>query len=344
MTKTLLTALTALVLAAPAQALGFERIADGFESPVYVTSPPGDASTLYVVERAGRIRTTSGATVLDIRDRVWSEGEGGLLSMAFHPAFAQNRLFYVDYTDLDRDTHVTEYRMALDGTAAELRDILFVEQTYPNHKGGQLAFDRLGRLYVGMGDGGSNPDSPLVNDPENRAQDLSTRLGKLLRVDPLRSTQWKIVAYGLRNPWRFSFDGAGNLWLGDVGAGSYEEVDFLPRARLETLTNFGWSRFEGPRVYNPKVRLRGKGRLVAPTYVYTHGASSCGIAGGYVVRGRYWFGDVCSGAVWTFRTGPKGKASPITKADIVPGLVSFGMDGKGSLYAVSFDGAILMLR
>ena len=352
MVKTLLPALVfALVLAGSARAFEFQQVATGLASPVYVATTPTDPSTLYVVERAGALRIVrDGAvvgTLLDIRDSVWSEGEGGLLSVAFSPSYATNRLFYVDYTDLDRNTHVVEYRTGLDGRAepASARQLLFVHQVYPNHKGGQLQFDRQGRLYVGMGDGGSDADRPLLNDPDNRAQNLSTQLGKLLRVDPTKSTSWQVVAYGLRNPWRFSFDRTtGNLWLGDVGAGSYEEVNFLPSAQLARLTNFGWSHFEGPRVYNPKVKLRRAGTYVGPVYAYPHGQSSCGIAGGYVFRARYFFGDVCSGFVWNFKVGPKGKAGPINKVDTLAGLVSFGMSSAGTLYAVSLDGAVYEYR
>jgi glucose/arabinose dehydrogenase len=356
-----LAAVAALALPAGAAAYGFQPVATGFDRPVYVTSAPGDAATLYVVERGGTIRIVRGGqvvgTLLDIRSMVWSDptGEGGLLSVAFHPKYAQNHLFYVDYTDLNRNTHVVEYRtaggVAVPGSA---RQLLFVHQVYANHKGGQLQFDSRGRLYVGMGDGGSDPNRPLVNDPDNRAQNLSSKLGKLLRVDPLSSTAWHMVAYGLRNPWRFSFDSAtGNLWIGDVGAGTYEEVDFLTRARVEGLTNFGWSRFEGPHIYNPTVNLRGKGKLTDPVDVFTHNAGGCAIAGGYVyrgalvpqLRGRYLFGDYCLGSIWSFKAGPNGRASAVRYEGRVPSLVSFGQDSNGELYAVdNDDGVVYALR
>ena len=178
-------AAAALCLAAAAGAYDFVQVATGFDQPVYVTTAPNDPATLYVVERAGDIRIVRDGqlvgTFLDIRSQVWSGGEGGLLSVAFHPKYAQNHLFYVDYTDLAHRTHVTEYSSA-NGVAvpASARDLLVVAQKYPNHKGGDLQFDRRGRLYVGMGDGGSNDDS-LVNDPDNRGQDLKSRLGKLLQ-------------------------------------------------------------------------------------------------------------------------------------------------------------------
>ena len=364
--KTLLRLLAAvsvaLAAAGPAGAYSFQPIAAGFENPVYVTSAPGDAATLYVVERAGVIKIVRAGdvvgTLLDIRSGVWSdpEGEGGLLSVAFHPRYAQNHLFYVDYTDLNRDTHVVEYRTE-SGVAvpSSARELLFVDQVYPNHKGGQLAFDRRGLLYVGMGDGGSNPDVSTVNDPDNRAQDLTSRLGKLLRIDPLRAGgDWQMIGYGLRNPWRFSFDRqTGDLWIGDVGAGSREEVDFRTRASIGSLANFGWSRLEGEIVYNPKIKLQGKGKLVYPVWAYTHSLGSCAMIGGYVyrgarvpaARGRYFFGDLCSGVVWNFKVGKKGRASPVTRMPVhIPSVTSFGEDGNGELYAVSANGILFALR
>ena len=353
-------AAASLSLAAAAGAYDFVQIATGFAQPVYVTAAPDDPATLYVVERGGDVRILRdgqpAGTFLDIRSQVWSEGEGGLLSIAFHPRYAQNHLFYVDYTDLEHKTHVTEYRAA-SGIAvpSSARDLLVVAQPYPNHKGGDLQFDRAGRLYVGMGDGGTNPDSPVLNDPDNRAQSLATQLGKLLRVDPLTSTTWHIVGYGLRNPWRFSFDRAtGDLWLGDVGAGSFEELDFRPYKTLGQLANFGWSRFEGPLVYNPKVKLRGKGKLVVPVLSYSHDTASCSIIGGYVyrgtqvgaARGRYFFGDFCSGLIWSFKAGAQYRPTPIIRQfeGVIENLVSFGQGADGELYAVSIDGNIYALH
>jgi glucose/arabinose dehydrogenase len=353
-------AAAALCLVAAAGAYDFVQVATGFDQPVYVTTAPNDPSTLYVVERAGEIRIVrDGQSVgifLDIRSQVWDGGEGGLLSVAFHPKYAQNHLFYVDYTDLDHRTHVTEFSSA-NGVAvpASARDLLVVAQKYPNHKGGDLQFDRRGRLYVGMGDGGTNPGSPLLNDPDNRAQDLKSRLGKLLSVNPLVPSTWRVVGYGLRNPWRFSFDRAtGDLWLGDVGAGSYEELDFRPAKKLDQLANFGWSHFEGPAVYNPKVKLRGKGVVAVPVLSYDHNFGGCSIVGGYVyrgskvgaARGRYFFGDFCSGLIWSFKAGAQYRKTAIVKQleGTIQDLVSFGESADGELYAVSIDGSIYALR
>ena len=344
----------------------FRVIGKGFADPTYVTSAPTDPGTLYVVEQAGTIRTfRSGrivGTFLDIRDRVKSGDEFGLLSMAFHPDYVHNHLFYVDYTDRDGDTRVVEFR-ASDGVAdlSSARELLHVDQPYPNHKGGQLQFDRNGYLYVGMGDGGTNPaNGPTgIGDPENRAQNLDSQLGKLLRIDPTRpGSSWEIVGYGLRNPWRFTFDRlTGNLWIGDVGAARFEEIDFRPRQLVGELADYGWSRYEGLSLYNPSVQLDPRGKLVRPLWVYTHVASTspqpCGVIGGYVyrgrrvrsARGRYFFGDLCSGVVWSFRVGTRGRASGVsTLPRRVPNLSSFGEAANGELYALGLGGSLYALR
>jgi glucose/arabinose dehydrogenase len=351
----------------PKPSYSFKRIASGFASPTYVTSAPDDASSLYVVEQAGLIRVVRGGqatgTFLDIRDKVLFDGERGLLGMAFHPDYAQNHLFYVDYTDPRGDTRVVEYRSA-DGVAlpASARELLFVQQPYPNHKGGQLAFDRNGLFYVGMGDGGTNPDNgPTgIGDPENRAQNPDSRLGKLLRIDPTKpGATWETIAYGLRNPWRFSFDRTtGNLWIGDVGPARFEEVDFRSASRIGTVANYGWSRFEARATYNDAVALQGGTDVVFPTWLYHHtflgrGGGDCGVIGGYVyrgarvpaARGRYIFGDLCSGTIWSFRVGPAGRASKVaTMRGYVPALSSFGEAANGELYALGYRGGLFAFR
>jgi glucose/arabinose dehydrogenase len=350
----------------PAHPYSFQRITTALTSPVYVTSAPGNSAVLYVVEQAGTIRTVQKGrvtgTFLDLRDRVLSGGERGLLSMAFHPKYAQNHLFYVDYTDSKGDTRVVEFHAA-NGVAdpASARELLHVQQPYANHNGGQLAFDRQGYLYVGMGDGGTNPaNGPTgIGDPENRAQNLDSQLGKLLRIEPTRpGATWQTVGMGLRNPWRFSFDRkTGNLWLGDVGAAKFEEVDFRPRALLGTLADYGWSRFEGLSLYNSSIQLNPAGKLVRPVWVYSHSFSTnpspCGVIGGYVyrgervpaARGRYFFGDLCSGVIWSVKAGKKGIASKVsTVQGRVPDLSSFGEAANGELYAVGIGGSLYVLR
>jgi glucose/arabinose dehydrogenase len=336
-------------------AYAFRPLVTGLDSPVYVTAAPGQPGRLYVVEQPGRIRILQNGrvtgTFLDVRNLVVSGGEQGLLGLAFHPAFATNHRFYVNYTDTNGNTRVVEYRSNTDGTQAiadSARRLLFVRQPYPNHNGGNLQFDRKGLLYVGMGDGGSG------GDPGNRAQNLAVRLGKLMRINPLKAgARWQIVGYGLRNPWRFSFDrSTGDLWIGDVGQGSWEEIDYRARARIGKLANYGWNRYEGRSVYDDSNPLRRTGGLVFPTWVYSHDGGACSVTGGYVyrgtatpaARGRYFFGDYCSGHVWSFRVGKGRTSTAVTEPFSIADLSSFGEDGAGELYATSLNGTLYALR
>ena len=284
---------------------------------------------------------------LDVTSEVVSGGEQGLLSVAFHPDYAENGLLYVDYTDLNGDTRVVEFQALDDRTGvdpASGRVLLAIEQPYSNHNGGQLAFGPDGRLWVGMGDGGS------AGDPENRAQDLSSRLGKLLTLDVSESRPTpEIAAYGLRNPWRFAFDREnGDLWIGDVGQGEFEEIDRLPRAEVGNLTNFGWDVFEGDAAYEEK-EPNPEGRLVGPVAVYGHD-EGCSVTGGFVYRGdevpalegRYAYGDYCSGTVWSIAAD--GARESVRREPIeVDGLTSFGEDGQGELYAASSSGTVFRI-
>lgn len=328
--------------------LALEEVVSGLDSPLFVASAPGEESRLYVVEREGRIRVVEDGRLvdkpfLDIVDLVTSGGEQGLLSVVFHPDYAENGLFYVDYTDLAGDTRVVEYR-ASGPSPRKVRELLFVDQPYANHNGGQLHFGPDGLLYVGMGDGGAG------GDPEDRAQDLSERLGKLLRLDVDRpGAEWEVAAYGLRNPWRFSFDReTGDLFIGDVGQGAWEEIDFLP-AGARGLVNFGWDAFEGNHVYEDK-EPNDAGRLVAPVAEYSHDAG-CSVTGGYVyrgeavpaARGRYFYGDYCSGTVWSLEAHEGEVSRPRREPFTVASLASFGEDAGGELYLVSLDGAVYRL-
>ena len=231
-----------------ASAFRWKLVRSGFDSPLHVASTKSQPKRLYVVEQDGVIRVLVSGKLqrrpfLNIQSRITSGGEQGLLSVAFHPNFARNRLFYVNYTDRNGDTRVVQFqtnRSKTAGVASTARQLLFVGQPYPNHNGGQLAFGPDGLLYIGMGDGGSG------GDPENRSQNLSDRLGKLLKMHPTRrGARPQIDGYGLRNPWRFSFDReTGDLYLGDVGQGEWEEIDYV--ARNDTgLQNFGWNVYEG---------------------------------------------------------------------------------------------------
>ncbi len=292
------------------------------------------------VLEAGVLRDTA---FLDIHDLITTaDDEQGLLSMAFSPAYATNHLFYVDYTDVNGDTRVVEYQS--DGTSAlpdTARELLFVDQPYENHNGGQLQFGPDGKLYVGMGDGGSG------GDPDNNGQNLSTDLAKLLSTDPA-TPDWQIAGYGLRNPWRFSFDrGTGDLYIGDVGQDKYEEVDYRPAGAPPA--NYGWSRFEGNHTYK-KTPLDPTDPLVKSIVEYSH-KKGCAVIGGYVYRGpsipaalgRYFYGDLCSGTIWSFKLS-KGKANNSrTEKFTVSELDSFGEDAAGNLYLVSLGGAIYKL-
>jgi glucose/arabinose dehydrogenase len=336
---------------AAAPGLSLVRVAAGLDAPLHVAAPANEPNRLYVVEQAGRIVVLENGRrrtepFLDIRSLVRSGGEQGLLSVAFHPRYARNRRFYVDYTDRSGDTRVVEYRS--DGTRAlpaTAKQLLFIDQPYSNHNGGQLAFGRDGALYVGMGDGGGG------GDPQDRAQDASALLGKLIRLNVDRPAQRKITALGLRNPWRFSFDRAnGDLYIGDVGQNSWEEVDYLPRRQLGATINYGWDVYEGRGRYERKAL--GPGRLVQPVSVYANGPqNNCSVTGGFVyrgrnvpaARGRYFYGDYCSGIVWSFRIAA-GKARGLRRERFrLPALSSFGQDARGELYLVGHQGTIYRL-
>ena len=335
--------------------LRLERVASGLAAPLHLASTASEPGRLYVVEQEGRIRVVEDERLLpepflDIADLVRSGGEQGLLSLAFHPEYERNGLFYVDYTDVNGDTRVVEYEARAEGSPAKRRELLFVDQPYANHNGGQLAFGPDGLLYVGMGDGGAG------GDPENRAQDLGSRLGKLLTLDvDDRSADWRIAGYGLRNPWRFSFDReTGDLWIGDVGQNEWEEIDHTPR-ESPGLENYGWDVFEGRHLYEDK-EPNSRGHLVEPIAEYARPSGAyhpegCSVTGGFVYRGEaipaaqglYFYGDFCSGRVWSLepRDGrrPRVERQPFE----VPSLSSFGEDVAGELYLVSLRGRIFRL-
>jgi glucose/arabinose dehydrogenase len=277
-----------------------------------VTSAPGIGG-IVVVERGGRIRMVEGRkrhTFTSIGGLVSTGGERGLLSVAFHPRYATNHLFYVDYTDTDGNTRVVEYRS--DGARAipsSARQLFFEQQPFSNHNGGQLAFGPDGLLYIGLGDGGSG------GDPNNNGQTFTTKLAKIWKLDVNKpGAEPILVEYGLRNPWRFSFDRAtGDLDIGDVGQNAWEEIDYVARAQLGRPSNFGWAVYEGRRPYDQSRALDKRGPLVWPIAVYSH-ALGCSVTGGFVYRGkarrdlvgRYFYGDYCSGAIWSLRM-TKGK-------------------------------------
>jgi glucose/arabinose dehydrogenase len=330
--------------AASPSSLRLVRIVGGLERPVYATQAPGEPNRIYVVEQPGRIRVVERGRLratpfLNLVPRVESGGnEQGLLGLAFSPTYARDGTFYVNYSLRgDGDTIVARYRARNGRVVGTGRTILRVEQPYSNHNGGNLAFGPDGRLWVGLGDGGAG------GDPENRAQNMDTLLGKMVRLD-VRRTQPapEIVALGLRNPWRYSFDRrTGVLWIGDVGQGSLEEIDRLARPGTG-LVNFGWDVYEANARFEDKEL--GPGRLVQPVAQYGRGAG-CSVTGGYVYRGpsiprisgRYVFGDYCSGNIWSMPA----VGGPIRLESVkLPGLSSFGEGLRGELYAVGHEGVV----
>jgi glucose/arabinose dehydrogenase len=343
---------------AGAGAVALEEIGR-FEEPVYVAQPESDPSHLYVVERCGRVVRVlaeggGGRGFLDLSGSITCEGsEQGLLSVAFDPDYETSGLMYVYFTDPAGDARVVEYEADAGGNAADpqsARELLRVEDFASNHNGGQLQFGPDGLLYIGTGDGGG------AGDPERTAQDLDSPLGKILRIDPSGGGEPAVVAYGLRNPWRFSFDRtSGDLWIGDVGQDSLEEVDAASAAQVATLRpdiNFGWSAFEGTQRFNEDQDASG---ARPPVLEYPLGEASCAVTGGYVVRdrgvppllGRYVYGDYCAGELRSFSAQPAlrgGQATDDSAAGLhVPALSSFGEDTAGHVYAVSLEGPVYRL-
>jgi glucose/arabinose dehydrogenase len=330
--------------------LRLRPVVSGLGALTHLAAPRNERGRLYVVEQAGRIRVIvngrlRGAPFLDIRPLVLSGGEQGLFSIAFHPRYERNRRFYVQYTDRNGGTRVVEYRSngvrALPGTR---RQVFFSPDPYSNHNAGQLAFGPDGRLYFSMGDGGAG------GDPENRAQNLRSLFGKLLRIDVnRRGARPQIAGYGLRNPWRFSFDRAtGDLYIGDVGQNAWEEIDFTPR-RSAGLENYGWDVFEGEARFESKPP-NPAGRLVSPIVVLPNPPNGS-VVGGFVyrgralpaLRGRYFYGDVYSSQIWSLRVR-RGRATTVRRESLnVSSPSSFGEDAAGELYVVTLDGRVFKL-
>ncbi|MDX6275844.1 MAG: hypothetical protein QOJ92_3054 [Frankiales bacterium] len=323
-----------------------------------MTAPPGDPR-LFVVEKGGKVLVRVGGKLahspyLDLSGQVSDGGEQGLLSIAFSPDYATDGRVYADYTDTHGDTQVVEYRVdprdAQRVDPSTRRTVLHVDQPFANHNGGLLLFDPSGMLLIGLGDGGS------AGDPGNRAQDLGQLLGKVLRIDPRHGTPYSIPTNnpfrtkpgsrpeiwlsGLRNPWRFSFDADGALWIGDVGQNQVEEIDALPRDQ-QAGRDFGWRVREGDRPYSPG-RLDSS-RLVEPVAVYDHDRGRCSVTGGVVTLGRYYYGDYCTGEIWTLRPDPHSPGRSVRAPFTVKALVSFGSDGAGHAYVVSLSGTIWRL-
>ncbi|HWL33273.1 MAG TPA: PQQ-dependent sugar dehydrogenase [Gaiellaceae bacterium] len=319
-------------------------LASGFSQPVFVTGAKGEPGRLYVVEQGGRIlvlqngkrRTTP---LLDIRRLVTAGGEQGLLGLAFHPSYPKVRRLYVQYTARDGSTKLVEYRTN-GSRATSPRQLFSSSDPYGNHNGGMLAFAPNGRLFFTMGDGGAG------GDPEDRSQNIRSLFGKLLSIN-VATKGLRIEALGLRNAWRFSFDRAnGDLYIGDVGQGELEEISYSP-ASSSGLENYGWDVYEGRSRFEDKPL--GPGKLVQPVAQYSH-ANGCSVTGGYVyrgsnvaLRGRYIYGDYCSGIVWSFKLSG-GKATGLRRERFkIESVTSFGQDIAGELYGVSHGGTIYRL-
>jgi glucose/arabinose dehydrogenase len=288
-------------------------------------------------------------------------GEQGLLGLAFHPT---EDLAYVDYTDRSGDTVVAEY--AVDPATgvfdpATAREVVEVEQPFANHNGGKVTFGRDGMLYIGLGDGGSG------DDPNRAGLDLTTPLGKILRIDPTPTADSpytvpadnpfvgvdgadpRIWALGLRNPWRFSFDApTGDLWIADVGQNEFEEINHAPAVELVNAgrgLSFGWSAFEGDARFNEDQPDEGH---TAPVYVYSHSDGGCSVSGGAVAResivselnGWYVFGDYCSGEIWALDPASTADAPRVVAIANLPALAAISVGADGALYAISNGGSV----
>lgn len=328
-----------------------EVVARGLERPTTVLAAPGDATGLWVTEQTGRLLRIEGrreTTVLDLREEVSVGGERGLLGLAFHPDFSDNRRLYVNYTNRRGDTRVVEYRLDRAGRAlpSSRREILAVEQPEENHNGGALLFAPDRRLLVGMGDGGG------AFDPESRAQDPGDQLGKVLAadVDAGDPVRWATLMTGMRNPWRMWLDPAlGELWIGDVGQDEVEEIDRVLYEPDEPAKNLGWPAWEGDNLLDAK-RLTAGGELVHPVAVYGHGEGHCSVTGGVIYRGRaipalnerYIYGDFCSGVLWTLAPRPGLRVADIRREQQrIPQLTSIGTDAEGELVFAAATGEIL---
>jgi glucose/arabinose dehydrogenase len=365
------TAANAAIVPASIQ-LDLTPVASGLSSPLLVTHAGDGSDRLFVVEQTGKVRIVKGgdlqsASFIDISRSVSGGGEQGLLGLAFHPSYETNGKLYLSYTDLNGTSVIREYRVSasnpdrVDGSSG--RTLLRVKQPYANHNGGHIAFGPDGYLYIGLGDGGSG------GDPGNRAQSRSTLLGKLLRIDVNKRTGSlpygipstnpyvgrsgldQIWAFGLRNPWRFSFDrSTGDLWIGDVGQGSWEEVD---RALASSgrnagrAVNYGWRVMEGAHCFSPSSGCVRTGKTL-PLTEYGHTNGRCSITGGYVYRGTtypdlvgaYLFADYCSGEVWFVDRGAARGVTPPRALDTNSRITSFGEDEAGELYLTSAEGTV----
>jgi glucose/arabinose dehydrogenase len=351
-------------------ALAATRVATGFASPLDVQTPSDERSRFFVVEQGGRVRVVRNgaiaATFLDISSRISSGGERGLLGLAFHPQFASNGRFFVNYTDRNGHTNISEFRAnpptSDTADAASERQIMFVNQPFANHNGGGLAFGNDGFLYIGLGDGGSG------GDPQANGQNLGTRLGKMLRIDVSPASGFgvpadnpfvgrsgalpEIWAYGLRNPWRFAFDrSTGDLYIGDVGQNALEEID-VGLASRRGGENYGWNTTEGSRCFSPSSNCSMAGITLPVTeYARSDGFS---VTGGVVYRGcrmpgyagTYFYADYGTGLIRSFRlengraVDPRDWRAALGGGSTIRNPSAFGTDADGEIYIVDYTGTV----
>jgi len=358
---------------AAAQDLEANLVTSGYSSPLYLASPPGDNTRLFIVEQSSaRIKIykpASGSTItfMDIGSIVGSGSERGLLGMAFHPNYATNRKFYVSYTNNSGSSMLVQYlRSASSQDAGDTSSAATiygpVSQPYSNHNGGCIQFGSDGKLYMGFGDGGSS------NDPGNRAQNMGQTMGKMLRFDVDGGAPYSandnpfytgsgglsdfIWSLGWRNPWRFSFDRqTGDMWIGDVGQNQREEISFEP-ASSTGGNNYGWRCMEAYRCTGLSGCTCNSAALTPAVHEVTHSGGNCSITGGYLYRGnlmpnmvgRYFFGDYCSGKIWSGQPNGSNALSNVmdhTSDLSIPGgeaITSFGEDANGELYVVDASG------
>lgn len=349
--------------------LKLQTVTSDLSAPVFLTAPSGDADRLFVVEQGGTIKVlermtgTTLGTFLTLTE-ITSGGEQGLLGLAFDPHYNTNGRFYVYYTD--SSGAITIARFVTSATNPNIADpasqailVSIPHPTFRNHNGGMLAFGPDGCLYAGIGDGGS------AGDPNNHAQTLTSRLGKLLRIDPATGTVCTsgtlnpfvsgnghplVWSYGLRNPWRFSFDGD-DLYVGDVGQGAREEINISTGPHAGRGLNYGWRLMEGSACFNPTSNC-DPGTLTPPIVEYTHDKGACSVIGGYVYRGQaipaihgtYFYGDFCAGFVRSFRfrngAATEQQNWPLL---VTPSISSFGQDGLGELYLTTLRGTVFRI-
>lgn len=341
------------------------QVVSGLQLPTNIVNAGDGSGRLFIVERPGRIRIVQdgrllAAPFLDIAGHVGDKGsEQGLLGLVFHPKYKENGYFYVNYTDNTGNTVIARFQVTGDPNVADPgseKNLLGVGQPFPNHNGGSMAFGPDGYLYLGLGDGGAG------GDPFGNGQSINVLLGKILRLDVDHGDPYaipadnpfaggggkpEIWAYGLRNPWRFSFDSAnGDFYIGDVGQDVWEEIDYLP-AGSPGGANFGWNAMEGKHPYKGS----DSASFVAPVIDYSHDVGGCSVTGGYVYRGAalpewqgvYLYADYCSGNLWGLLKTDAGWQSTLL-FETQMSISTFGVDENGEIYFAWYGGGIYRLE